>query len=233
LFPAPDYPLENIATRNIFWVNCDTYLVFFGYRNLWREVPILFQNLRSELVYTFKWTKSVARLWRNQIWECTLKEKKNPPTYWTIGEMEGRVRETNIFLRVASPLKLWVRIPLRWGVLDTTLRDKVCQSLAAGRWFSPGTLVSFTNKTDLHDITELLLKVALNTITLTLTCRSASTLVYLQQMWTVVFLFTISEPFMFLFTISEPFMFLFTYFTSPIDSWFLSALIIPCGARWI
>jgi hypothetical protein len=24
-------------------------------------------NLRSELVYTFKWTKSVARLWRNQI----------------------------------------------------------------------------------------------------------------------------------------------------------------------
>jgi len=29
------------------------------------------------------------------------------------------------------------------------------------RWFSP---VSATNKTDLHDITELLLKVALNTI---------------------------------------------------------------------
>jgi hypothetical protein len=188
----------------------------------------------------------------NKIRCSTLKEpdlrmyfekKKNPPTYWTIGEMEGRVRETNIFLRVASPLKLWVRFPLRWGVLDTTLRDKVCQSLTAGRWFSPGTLVSFTNKTDRHDITELLLKVALNTITLTLTCRSASTLVYLQQMWTVVFLFTISEPFMFLFTISErfmflftisePFMFLFTYFTSPIDSWFLPALIIPCGARWI
>jgi len=36
-----------------------------------------------------------------------------------------------------------------------------------GRWFSPGTLVSFTNKTDRHDITEILLKVALNTITLT------------------------------------------------------------------
>ena len=31
-------------------------------------------------------------------------------------------------------------------------------------WFSP---VSSTNKTDLHDITEILLKVALNTITLT------------------------------------------------------------------
>jgi hypothetical protein len=37
----------------------------------------------------------------------------------------------------------------------------------AGRWFSQGTPVSSTNKTDLHDITEILLKVALNTITLT------------------------------------------------------------------
>jgi hypothetical protein len=31
-------------------------------------------------------------------------------------------------------------------------------------WFSPGTQVSSTNKTDRHDITEILLKVALNTI---------------------------------------------------------------------
>jgi hypothetical protein len=34
----------------------------------------------------------------------------------------------------------------------------------AGRWFSLGTLVSSTNKTDHDDITEILLKVALNTI---------------------------------------------------------------------
>jgi hypothetical protein len=38
------------------------------------------------------------------------------------------------------------------GVLDTALCDKVCQWLAAGRLFSPGTPVSPTNKTDLHDI---------------------------------------------------------------------------------
>jgi hypothetical protein len=31
-------------------------------------------------------------------------------------------------------------------------------------WFSPGTPVSATNKTDRHDVTEILLKVALNTI---------------------------------------------------------------------
>jgi hypothetical protein len=33
-----------------------------------------------------------------------------------------------------------------------------------GRWFSPDSSVSSTNKTNLHDIAEILLKVALNTI---------------------------------------------------------------------
>ena len=38
----------------------------------------------------------------------------------------------------------------------------------AGRWFSLGTPVSSTNKTDHPDITDILLKVALDTITLPL-----------------------------------------------------------------
>jgi hypothetical protein len=49
----------------------------------------------------------------------------------------------------------------RWKPL--TCRN-VCQWLATGRWFSPGFPVSSTNKTDRHDITEILLKVALNII---------------------------------------------------------------------
>ena len=57
---------------------------------------------------------------------------------------------------------LWVRTPLRRCVLDIVC-DKICQWLAAGWWVSP---VSSTNKTDRHDITELLLKVALNTVKL-------------------------------------------------------------------
>jgi hypothetical protein len=44
------------------------------------------------------------------------------------------------------------------------LCDNICQLLATGRWFSSGTPVSSTNKTDRHLITEILLKVALNTI---------------------------------------------------------------------
>jgi hypothetical protein len=54
------------------------------------------------------------------------------------------------------------------GVLDTTICDKVCQWLVAGRWFPPGIPVSSTNKTDRHDIIEIFLNVALNTIALTI-----------------------------------------------------------------
>ena len=58
-----------------------------------------------------------------------------------------------------SPLMLWVRISIRaWC---TMLCDKVCQWLATGRWFSLGPNVSSTNKIDRHDITEILLKLAL------------------------------------------------------------------------
>jgi hypothetical protein len=42
--------------------------------------------------------------------------------------------------------------------------DKVYQLLAHGQWFSPGTPASSTTKTGRHDIAEILLKVALNTI---------------------------------------------------------------------
>ena len=41
---------------------------------------------------------------------------------------------------------------------------KFVSDLQQVRWFSPGTPVSFTNKTDRHDITKILLKVVLNTI---------------------------------------------------------------------
>jgi hypothetical protein len=47
--------------------------------------------------------------------------------------------------------------PLSWQVvLDTTLCDKVCQRLATGWWFSSGIPVSSINKTDHHDIHEIL-----------------------------------------------------------------------------
>ena len=58
--------------------------------------------------------------------------------------------------------------PVHGKVYSTTLCDEICQWLVAGWCFSPGTPVSSHNKTDSHDIAEILLKMALNTITLTL-----------------------------------------------------------------
>jgi hypothetical protein len=46
----------------------------------------------------------------------------------------------------------------RRGVQVTTFCYKVCQWLATGRCFHPGILVSYTNKSDRHDIIEILLK---------------------------------------------------------------------------
>ena len=68
------------------------------------------------------------------------------------------VNEHNILIFEPRPLR---------GVLDT-LCDTIYERLATGRWLSLDTPVFSTNKTDRHDITEILLKVALNTISLNL-----------------------------------------------------------------
>ena len=45
-------------------------------------------------------------------------------------------------------------------------KPPTCRKSLKGRWLSPYTPVYSTNKNDRHDITEILLKVALNTISL-------------------------------------------------------------------
>jgi len=67
-------------------------------------------------------------------------------------------------INYTNQLKLMfkVRFSIRAGC--TTLCNQVCQWLATGRWISPGPPVGSTNKTDCHDIAEILLKVVLNTI---------------------------------------------------------------------
>jgi hypothetical protein len=62
----------------------------------------------------------------------------------------------------------WVRIRLcklqKGCTRLAAASDQVYQLLVHGRWFSPGTTASSTTKTGRHDIDEILLKVALNTI---------------------------------------------------------------------
>jgi hypothetical protein len=64
--------------------------------------------------------------------------------------------------------------PIRRWHIYITFCDKVYQWHTADLWFSAGTPVSFTNKTDSHNIAEILLKVALNTMTLTLKHHSTN-----------------------------------------------------------
>ena len=52
----------------------------------------------------------------------------------------------------------------------------ICIVLYCFTWFSPGTPVSSINKTDLHDIAEISLKVALNTLTPYIVLQLASRL---------------------------------------------------------
>jgi hypothetical protein len=65
----------------------------------------------------------------------------------------------------------------------TQVCDKICQWLAAGRWFSPGNRVSSTNKTDLHDLTEILLQMALNTYDITLVYYWS---LYMTSLWYII-----------------------------------------------
>ena len=61
-----------------------------------------------------------------------------------------------IYNQYLSPLVLWIRISIR--ARCKPLCDQVFQWLATGLWYSPDPPVSFTNTTDRHGLTELLLK---------------------------------------------------------------------------
>jgi hypothetical protein len=65
-----------------------------------------------------------------------------------------------------SPLKLWVRIPLRRGILDTALCDKVDRSVVFSRYKC--TPVSSTNKTECHDIQKCIWNIVVQIINLIL-----------------------------------------------------------------
>jgi hypothetical protein len=81
-------------------------------------------------------------------------------------------------------IQIWYNInkSSSWrGVLDTTLCNKVCQWLGSRQRFSP---VSSNNKTEYHDITEKLMKVALNSIIITL--ESSRNIVFICTIHTMI-----------------------------------------------
>ena len=90
LLPAPNRPLENVATRNIFWVICNGFFFFFLVtgnrdRKVWYCSRIYVRNgftLLNEQnpLLDFEGTRFVNELWKK-------KKKKSPylPTHWWNG----------------------------------------------------------------------------------------------------------------------------------------------------
>jgi hypothetical protein len=107
--------------------------------------------------------------WRTSQGWCTCSERgstwKLPPgsTYSLLHDVMFPIKPYNAYY---TTTKVVSTNPVHGEVYSTILCDKVCQWLATGRWFSPGTAVSSTNKTSRHDIIEILLKVVLSTIIL-------------------------------------------------------------------
>jgi hypothetical protein len=117
-----------------------------GDRNRWKKIKIYFIILKQCIRQNTGTTTSIESfiyLMNNKFHNAKLKSFSS-------------------MLILQNHLILWVQLPLRASC--TTLCDIVCQWLAVGRWFSLGPSIFSINKTDCHDITEILLKVALNTI---------------------------------------------------------------------
>ena len=88
---------------------------------------------------------------------------------WKIIALCIGVIASNVKSNSLSPLKLWVWTPF---MARCTRYNIMWQTLSR---FSPGSPVSSTNKTDSHDITEILFKVTLNTINHTIKSNTLET----------------------------------------------------------
>jgi hypothetical protein len=119
------------------------------FRDLWSTYQIAHNN---KIKYIFWHWLSIGWIWKN--WTCCFQME-----YLLI------LGKNTI---VPQPIK-WSMSWMRCIPYIIKLCDKVCQWLATGRWFSPVPPVSSTNKAYRHKIPDIFLKVALNTIALTLT----------------------------------------------------------------
>ena len=124
-----------VATDNITWWGQRTNLQITD--KLWLINLMVEESMDS---YN-KWTHGTLHL--GNIKNCDRYQSVNwgPSWQWLC----GRWIYNYLCKQCLSPL-MRVRISIR--ARCTTSCDKVCQSLATGRWFSPGTPVSSTNKSD-------------------------------------------------------------------------------------
>ena len=89
---------------------------------------------------------------------------------------------------------VWVRARL-CKLRLVAASDTIYQLLANGRWFSPGTPSSSSTKTVRHDIAEILLKVALNTIKSINQSKILDLRILITSLWYLQTLLTTSDTF--------------------------------------
>jgi hypothetical protein len=137
--------------------NINSYGLF---RDLWYMYQIAMEDAQNnEIKYIFWHWWRIGWIWKN--WLCSL-------------QMEYLLNLGKNTI-VPQPVK-WSISWMRCILYCTKLCDKVCQWLATCRRFSPGPSVSSTNNTYHHQIPEIFVRVALNTMTLTLTQ-------YIRKVW--------------------------------------------------
>ena len=84
--------------------------------------------------------------------------------HWSFLQTHPVVKVVGLTCTITEPYHLWVHASLCTSQNGCTrlssAREGVCQLPAQGRWFSPGTPVWSTIKTDGHDKGDIMLKVA-------------------------------------------------------------------------
>ena len=146
-------------TRGLFWQI---------FRNCYNQVIVLTMEL--SMYWRACWFSYRFNIVSWNFQDNTMKGNNNRKKHLPFGTRCRRGRDrmvvgfTSTCAISAYHHQSWQFEPRSWQDVLDTVCDQVCQWRATGRWFSPDTPVSSTNKTDLHDIAEILLKVALNTI---------------------------------------------------------------------
>jgi hypothetical protein len=127
-FPHPTDRLKTLQLEIFFgWFATTFFLLLFGYRKSWSKFQYC-SRIYVRNWFTYKWTKSVAWLWRNQICEWTLKKKKIPlptdPSRWNGGSgagnehiFKGGLRERKCFGNIQNFYSHFTKVIANGSVL--------------------------------------------------------------------------------------------------------------------
>ena len=117
---------------------------------LWVRIPVIVGCTRNKIIWL---SLPVKRVSRYQMVMIRIRKRTDN----TMAK-KGTKGQTTIYKTLHRKLQIEQH--------ETKLKTEAeLMWLRSGRWFSPDTPVSTSNKTERHDITEILLKVALQTTT--------------------------------------------------------------------